>query len=231
VTKFDPQIRVVNNYRPPVTTQVDYSMADVVEAAEHAYRNKIWYFVQDSARSPRYSVGEILVETMVLIAAPDARVCVCYGHWRRRPLPMPPTERSEAPGTVAVEPMVAAMAAAGYAIGQWWSGRDSTYVRDPRPLAEAAARVLHAKTFDEKPVERDEYLAEWLERRPRLRPSTKQLLNARNDTLAAASAALHADKFDFAAMLIRTQKQPVKIVKYRPKRSRAVMAAVLEKTS
>lgn len=75
--------------------------------------------------------------------------------------------------------------------------------RDARPLAAAACRVMHAKAFTYTATPRDTLLAHMLDLPAQARPTTNALLNAKEDTLAAASVLLLAGLSDAAVACVR----------------------------
>jgi len=101
--------------------------------------------------------------------------------------------------------------AAAHALGDpvaalyWHPTRTRGGARCLRPMALAAARVLHARTFDDPPAEHDVLLAEFARRRTR--PPTAALLHASVDTLAAASALYQIQQDAVAVALIKLAGQ------------------------
>lgn len=175
---------------------VDFDESDAEDWAKYAIKGHAWRqtCVQGAPR-----LHSDVIECVVAISSPDGRIAVWYG---LASVVAPTGNR----GFRRFEPTshAAAYAACGDAgvAALFDSSRTRGGDRDVTQLANAACRVLHAQAFGYEPTERDRFLAEFAALEGADRPSTKQLIRASTDALAAASALLAIKNYVGVQMLL-----------------------------
>lgn len=171
---------------PDAPVMGEFGLDEIRRIGERACERQQWDYAVDFHKVELRQHDKVYeqINACFVVAAPDGRVAAWYSSERHRP---------DVAATKVTPATAATIATCDWVIGEVFApAQQRRGARTLLPLAQATARVLHARTWQVPPDERDRLLEQFARCRAAHRPDTTLLLTASTDVLTAAAALLDA---------------------------------------